>query len=387
MGANESFQVNETAEVVIIGGGVIGLMIARAVAQRGVRDVMLIERGSLGAEASHAAGGMLAPQAEADRADEFFELGCQSRDLYPALARQLFEETGTDIDLDTTGTLYLAFTDRDEQELEQRFEWQSRAGLSIVRADATEVRRWEPAIAANVRAALYFPKDIQVDNRRLLTALITANERLGVRLINDTNVESVGCEHSRITGVETSRGFVSTTQVVLAAGAWTSLIPTAAADQHMPQVRVEPVRGQMLCFQTSPRLARHVLYSPRGYLVPRLDGRVLAGSTTESAGFAKQVTASGVHAILSHALEISPVLASLEIAGTWAGLRPRAEDDLPVLGPCEIEGLFYATGHYRNGILLAPLTGQLIADAIVGNVISPLLSRFAPNRFDLVGTH
>jgi glycine oxidase len=381
----ETFQANETADVVIVGGGVIGLTIARALAQRGVADVMLIERGSLGAEASHAAGGMLAPQAEADRADELFVLACQSRDLYPALARQLLEETGTDIDLDTTGTLYLAFTDRDEKELGQRFEWQARAGLSIVKVDATEARRWEPAIAANVRAALHFPKDIQVDNRRLLTALITANERLGVRLINDTNVESVRTEHSRITGVETSRGFVSTPQVVLAAGAWTSLIPTAVADQRLPQVRVEPVRGQMLCFQTSPRLARHVLYSPRGYLVPRLDGRVLAGSTTEYAGFAKQVTASGVHGILSHALEISPVLAALEIAGSWAGLRPRAEDDLPVLGPCEVDGLFYATGHYRNGILLAPITGQLIADAIAGNVISPLLSRFAPNRFDLVG--
>jgi glycine oxidase len=155
--------------------------------------------------------------------------------------------------------------------------------------------------------------------------------------------------------------------------------------QHLPRVRVEPVRGQMLCFQTNPRLARHILYSPRGYLVPRLDGRILAGSTTEQAGYTKEVTADGAHEVLSHALEIAPAVASLEIVDSWAGLRPRADDDLPVLGPCEIEGLFYATGHYRNGILLAPLTGQLIAEAIIGNVTSPLLSRFAPNRFDLVG--
>ena len=230
----------------------------------------------------------------------------------------------------------------------------------------------EPSIAENVRAALQFPLDIQVENRRLLTALVKANEKLGVRLVTGTNVESVRIEHDRVRGVETSKGFVSTPRIVLASGAWTSLISLAeGAEQRLPRVRIEPVRGQMVCFQTSPRLARHVLYSPRGYLVPRLDGRVLAGSTSEHAGFAKEVTASGIHTIRSHASEIAPALAALEMASTWAGLRPRAEDDLPVLGPCEIEGLFYATGHYRNGILLAPITGELIAEAIVGNVVSP----------------
>lgn len=381
---NEIFQPNETADVVIIGGGVIGLIIARALVQRGVSDVMLLERGSLGSEASYAAGGILAPQAEADLADDFFELACQSRDLYPALASELLAETGTDIELDPTGTLYLAFTDRDEKEIERRFEWQARAGLLVDKLSAADARRLEPAIAENVRGALWFSDDIQVDNRRLLSALIAANQKLGVRLFTGTKVESVRTEHNRISGVETAKRFVSTSRVVMAAGAWTSLISTNSG-QQLPRVRVEPVRGQMLCFQTNPRLARHILYSPRGYLVPRLDGRILAGSTTEQAGYAKEVTADGVNEVRSHALEIAPVLASLEIAGSWAGLRPHAEDDLPVLGPCELEGLFYATGHYRNGILLAPITGQLIAEAIIGNVTSPLLSRFAPNRFDLVG--
>ncbi|MDQ2856381.1 MAG: glycine oxidase ThiO, partial [Acidobacteriota bacterium] len=339
---------------------------------------------SLGSEASYAAGGILAPQAEADRVDDFFKLACQSRDLYPALASELLAETGTDIELDRAGTLYLAFTESDLREIERRFEWQARAGLLVDRLSATEARRLDPSIAANVRAALLFSNDIQVDNRRLLSALIAANRKLGVRLITDTNVDSVRTESNRIGGVETSKGFVSTSRVVMAAGAWTSLISTNSG-QHLPRIQVEPVRGQMLCFQTNPRLARHILYSPRGYLVPRLDGRILAGSTTEHAGYAKEVTAGGVQEILSHAFEIAPALGSLEISGKWAGLRPRAEDDLPVLGPCEIEGLFYATGHYRNGILLAPVTGLLIAEAIGNNVISPLLSRFAPDRFDLVG--
>jgi glycine oxidase len=388
MTIHETIRARDTADVVIIGGGVIGLTIARALALRGVKEVMLVERGSLGAEASYAAGGILGPQAEANSANEFFELARKSRDLYPALATTLLQETGTDIELDTTGTLYFAFTEHDEDEMARRYEWQARAGLAVVKVSAADARQLEPSVAEKVRAALQFPDDIQVDNRRLLTALIEANEKRGVRLVTGTNVESVRIEHDRVTGVETSQGFVSTPRVVLAGGAWTNLISTAdAGNRRLPQVQIEPVRGQMVCFQTKPRLARHVLYSPRGYLVPRLDGRVLAGSTSDHAGFAKQVTASGLHTILTHALEIAPLLGALPVVDSWAGLRPRAEDDLPVLGPCGIAGLFYATGHYRNGILLAPVTGELIAEAIVGNVISPLLSRFSPDRFALVGVN
>jgi len=213
--------------------------------------------------------------------------------------------------------------------------------------------------------------------------LIAANQKLGVRLMTATKVESVAVAGERVTGVITSPGPISAPKVVLAAGAWTSQFSSANAS--LPQVKVEPVRGQMVCLQTSPRAARHILYSPRGYLVPRSDGRLIAGSTTEHTGFHKQVTAGGMVEILNHALEIAPGLSSAPISDTWAGLRPRSEDNLPVLGPCEIDGLFYATGHYRNGILLAPITGQLLADAIVDKVVSPLLSRFTPHRFDLVG--
>jgi len=164
----------------------------------------------------------------------------------------------------------------------------------------------------------------------------------------------------------------------VAAGTWSSAI------QLGPAPRIEPVRGQMICLDAKPQLTRHVLYSPRGYLVPRRDGRLLAGSTSEHAGFSKQVTAGGISHILANANEISPAIASLPILDTWAGLRPRAADGLPVLGPCdEINGLFYATGHYRNGILLAPVTGELIAEAVVTGLVSPLLAAFSPNRFNL----
>jgi len=387
-------ELPRSAGIVIVGGGVIGLAVARALVLRGLSDVLLIERSRLGAESSSAAAGMLAPQAEADRADDFFHLACQSRDMYPAFAAALLEETGIDIELDTTGTLYLAFTDDDARELEKRYEWQSQAGLVLEILRVEEARRIEPAISENVCAALKFPFDGQVENRRLISALAASTEKLGVRLATGTTVTSLRTDHRGVAGVETSRGFVSTETVVIAGGAWTSMLELkgrsgkTSSDKTLPNLCIEPVRGQMLCFEANPQIARHVVYTPRGYIVPRRDGRLLAGSTTEHAGFDKRVTAEGVSSLLSAALEISPQIGALHLAASWAGLRPRAADGLPVLGPyAEIDGLFYATGHYRNGILLAPITGELIAGAIVDQVPSTSLGSFSPDRFDLVSVN
>jgi glycine oxidase len=375
---NHSNEIPRSAEVVVIGGGVIGLTVARALAQRGVRDVHLIERSSLAGEASFAAGGMLAPQAEANGRDDFFELACRSRSLYPNFAAALREETGIDVELDTTGTLYLAFTGRDLTEIQQRYEWQSRAGLVVEKLTSSAARELEPCVAESVLGALRFPQDIQVENRRLLNALVNSVDKPGVKITTGAGVESMVVERGRLTGVQTSRGFVSCRTVIIAAGTWSSAI------EHSRTPRIEPVRGQMICFDAKPQLTRHVIFSPRGYLVPRRDGRLLAGSTSENAGFAKQVTAGGISAILANAQEISPAVSRLSIVDTWSGLRPRAADGLPVLGPCvEIDGLFYATGHYRNGILLAPVTGELIAEAVVAGHVSSLLAAFSPNRFDL----
>jgi glycine oxidase len=375
---NGSNEMPRSAEVVIAGGGVIGLTIARALAQRGVREVVLIERSSLGGEASFAAGGILAPQAEADRADEFFELACRSRDLYAEFAAALREETAIDVEFDTTGTLYVALTNGDLKEIEKRYEWQSNAGLAVEKLAPREARELEPCISEALRGALHFPRDIQVENRRLLNALVNSVTNLGVNIVTETNVESLTIEHGHVKGVRTSRGTVTCEKVIVAAGTWSSGI------DHSHTPKIEPVRGQMICFDAKPQLTRHVIYSPRGYLVPRRDGRLLAGSTSENAGFTKQVTAGGINTILANAHEISPRVSNLPIVDTWAGLRPRAADGLPVLGPCdEIDGLFYATGHYRNGILLAPVTGELIAEAVVAGHVSPSLAAFSPNRFNL----
>ncbi|MCA1566845.1 MAG: glycine oxidase ThiO [Acidobacteria bacterium] len=389
-------ELPERAEAVVIGGGVIGLAVARELA-RGGAEVVLIERGEAGAESSWAAAGMLAPQVEADRADEFFKLAAASRDAYPAFARELEEESGVDIELDRTGTLYLAFTEADEEECERRLLWQTRAGLRVERLTAVEVRALEPRVSARVRSALRFPLDGQVENRRLTSALAKACGRRGVRVITQTEVSTVKVEDGRAVGVETSRGMMRASSFVVACGAWSSMLrlDTAAAheisathggDAQETRPRIEPVRGQMLCFAPAAAqspLVRHVVYSPRGYLVPRRDGRLLAGTTTEHAGFDKSVTDTGREAITMQAREIAPAVDALVVSEAWAGLRPRGADDWPVLGAlADVPNLFYATGHYRNGILLAPLTGALVAGMILRQgMTSPLLEAFTPERF------
>lgn len=376
----------------MLGGGVAGLAVARELALRDVR-VTLVERGSCGAEASWAAAGMLAPQIEADRADDFFSFACESRDAYPAFADALREETGLDIELDCTGTLYLAFTDEDERECARRYEWQQRAGLIVERLTAADVRALEPHVSTRALSALRFPRSWQVENRRLCDALARAARAAGVRVLEQTEVRATNLNDDRFSSVETARGRLSASACVIACGAWSSLLPFAeeggrvqtrsqqTSQRTMPSV--EPVRGQMLCYQMSPDdpLLRHVVYSANGYVVPRRDGRLLAGTTSESAGFDKSVTDEGREAIRRRASEIVPGVEHLPQTDEWAGLRPRSSDSLPLIGASvEIENLFYATGHFRNGILLAPLTGTLLADLITTGETPAQLSPFAPAR-------
>ena len=370
------------ADALVVGGGVVGLALARALAARGAR-VVLVERGATGAEASWAAGGMLAPQAEADAADPFFKLACESRDAYPAFAAELLAETGVDIELDRTGTLYLAFDEAEEAEIARRYEWQKGAGLSVEFLTGAEARALEPELAPRVRAALRFPLDGQVENRRLVAALRRAAEARGVRVLEHTEAKAVRVAGERARGVETARGFIGADAVVVACGAWSSLLPVefAPARAHDEEImpRVEPVRGQMLCFDARPALVRHVVYGPRGYLVPRRDGRLLVGTTSEHAGFKKAVTAAGLHAITAQALEIAPAVGALPLLDAWSGLRPHGASDWPLVGASpEIANLFFATGHYRNGILLAPRTADLLAELIITHNVPRALAPFAP---------
>ncbi|MFN0084843.1 MAG: glycine oxidase ThiO [Blastocatellia bacterium] len=376
--------MDETAkqfDAAIIGGGVIGCSIAWRLAQGGMR-VVVIERGEAGKEASWAAGGILGPLAEADRADEFYHLAAASRAMYPGFARELREASGIDIEYRTEGTLHLALDEKDEAELEHRWSWQRDAGLNVKRLNRDCVWKLEPAMSPSLRWALKFPDDHQVDNRRLVKAVEIAAKRAGVTMMPLTEATELLSSGGEIRGVGTTRGEIQSRIVILAAGCWSTRIERASA------LRIEPVRGQMIAVEMPAGAISHVIYSCRAYLVPRHGGYVIAGSTTEHAGYDKRVTAGGIASIIERAVEIAPALAGMPIIETWAGLRPKIcselpRDEWPVLGRRgEADGLIYATGHYRNGILLTPITARAISDLALRGESEIDLRPFSPLRFD-----
>jgi glycine oxidase len=366
------------SEILIIGGGVIGLSLARELHKKGFRRITILERGEIGKESSYAAAGMLAPQTETDKDDDFFRLCAESNQIYPQFAAELFEETDVDIELDQSGTLYLAFTENDVKEIRHRFEWQTKAGLQVEHLSARETTQAEPFASPDVLESLFFPNDWQVENRKLLHALRKYCELFGIEIRENVEIKNLLIENKKIVGAETVKEKFSAETVVLATGAWTSFIKAGALD--LPKIK--PLRGQMISFFTAKRLFSKVIYSPRGYIVPRADGRVLAGATVEDAGFDKGITSEGIDFVRERALEIAPSLVNLDIQDKWAGLRPFAADGLPILGKfAEIENLFIASAHFRNGILLAPLTAKILAEKIAENSDSEYLRIFNPQRF------
>lgn len=366
-------------DVLIIGGGVIGLSIARHLNKKGVSRITIVEKALCGEEASWAAAGMLGPQAEADEGGKFFDLCCASRDLFPTLAEELLDETGIDIELDRTGTLYLAFTDEDEKILHERFKWQREAELPVEHLSATAALRLEPHLSASVRGALLFPNDWQVENRKLLGALRRYAEISGIRIVENCSIESLIVDDSRVSGAKTQTSVIVAEKTVLATGAWTSLIKLGA--DEMP-INVEPIRGQIIAFKASERLFRHVIYSRRGYIVPRMDNRILAGSTTEKAGFDRSPTAEAARDLHKMAIEIAPEISKLNVVDHWSGLRPFVADGLPAIGRIAgLDDLSIATAHYRNGILLAPVTAEIIVERLVGGRDPAALRTFGPDRF------
>jgi glycine oxidase len=370
-------QAGRTDVVVVVGGGVIGCAVARRAALGGLR-VVVVERARPGAEASSAAAGMLSPLAEASGPGPFLDLLLRARAEFPAFAARLHDETGTDVAYSGAGTLYLALREDDEAELRERLHWQSAAGLSVDELTAEEARRLEPAISPEVRWALRFPGDHQVDPRRLSLALWSAAAHAGATFRLGAEAVSVVRERDRVTGVELAGGErIAAGAVVVAGGSWAGRL--GGLPRALP---VEPVMGQLLALETVPPTFRHVVDSPRCYLVPRADGRLIVGATAEHVGYRKQVTPAGVMRLLSGALEVAPALADAPLAETWAGLRPGTPDGLPVLGADpEIPNLLYATGHYRNGILLAPITGEIVGGMLLAEEPAMDLAPFSIARF------
>ena len=347
--------------VAIVGGGVMGCATALALTGRGA-EVVLLERAVPGAEASSAAAGILGAQAELHGRQDEAALFLRAREGWPSWAAELREASGIDVGWRRSGVLRIARTDEERAQVTQEVAWQRERGMRAEVLEASRAREVEPQLTEDAVAAAHFPDDAQVDPPALLRALMAAialDRQATIR--SGTTVERLLVEGDRCVGVKLDDGELRADATVLAAGSWSSLVPGVPA--AVPAVR--PVRGQMVLLDERPPRLRTIVFGAGGYVVPRGDGRVLCGSTTEHVGFRREVTAGGVHAILASALACAPSLASAQLAGTWCNFRPHAEKGA-LVGASPLEGLFLATGHYRNGILLAKTTADAVTAAILG---------------------
>lgn len=369
---------HSTLEIAIIGAGVIGLSIAWRLAQRGAR-VTVFERGAAGQGASHAAAGMLAASAEVEPGEEpLFALNRASKALWPDFAAALEAASGLSVDLRREGTLIVALTADDRARLQHHVAFQRGLGLAPEWLNALEARRREPHLNPSLSGAVFSPDDHQVDNRKVAAALRIAAERAGVTLRERAGVERILLEGARATGVIVGGYTHRADCIVLAAGAW-----SRAIEGLSPPPPVRPVKGQMLALRMDARapLLNHVVWAPGAYLVPRRDGRLLVGATVEEKGFDPHLTAGAHLSLLQSAWRVLPGVEELPIDEAWVGFRPGSRDDAPILGAGPIAGLVYATGHYRNGILLTPVTAQAIAALILEGRTDPLIAPFAIDRF------
>jgi len=349
-------------DVAIVGGGVIGVSIAFELAAENLR-VVVLDRQQPGQEASWAAAGMLSPAPDSPRDIPLAPLGRESLRLYPQFVAAIEEESGQSASYARDGAIEILLAphgeiDRDQKVAEYRLLDLAAEPISIAAA-----REREASFTPDARAAVWLPQEATVEPRLLMAALLCAAQNRGVAIRSGSPVTGLICERNRCLAVIAGGEKIAAAHIVIAAGCFSGDIADGVG--HLARLLpTRPVRGQMLALRHDRFRLSRVLRSEHGYLVPRRDGRIVAGSTKEEAGFEKRVTAAGIRKVLDAAIELCPPLADAEVVETWSGLRPGTPDDLPILGPTDIEGLLIATGHYRNGILLMPITAKLISDWI-----------------------
>jgi glycine oxidase len=365
-------------DVAVVGGGIIGLACAWYAARRGM-SVVVLERDGIGAGASRVAAGMLAPVTEADFGeDALLELNLAAAETWPRFADEVAAASGLSSGYREAGALVVA-TDRDDaEELRRLAELHAALGLPSRWLAPRDCRALEPGLSPRIRGAIHAPRDHQADPAATVAALAAACRSAGVELLERVEVAGLVRSGGAVTGVRTATAEVSAGTVVVAAGAWASALASDA-----PPIR--PVKGQIATLRaTDPATApTHVVRTPRCYMLTREDGRVVLGATVEEQGFDLTTTADGVFRLLEAAREVLPDVGELEWTAVRAGLRPGTPDNLPVVGRGTADGLVWATGHYRNGVLLAPLTGQMVAELLADGVDPP--PAIAPDRFHRVG--
>jgi glycine oxidase len=362
--------------VIVVGGGIMGSACAWQLAQAGVRAIVL-EKSVPGAEASSAAAGILGAQIEAHTPGPMAELCHASLQTYPAFVRALREQTQIDVEFRSGGVLFVAFEARQVALRARAAAWQKRRGRGVSRLAPSALRRLEPELSAKLSGGVHFSDDARIDPRALFRALHVAALRAGVEFQSGAYVREVVATNGVVRGVRLDDAReLRAEHVVVAAGSWTTLLgglPLAGG-------AVTPARGQIVELQSPAPALAHVVFGPRCYLVPRDDGRTLIGSTLEFVGYRREVTARAVRDLLDAAIELVPALAGATLGGAWSNFRPYTKSELPLLGPTRTRGLILATGHYRNGILLAPITAAAVCALITGRKPPLDLEPFSPLR-------
>lgn len=365
--------------VVIVGGGAIGLAIGWMLARAEI-PVTLFERDRAGRGTSWLAAGMLAPDAEIGFEERaLYRLSRESLRRWPHFAAELEAASGQSVDYRDEGTLVVA-DDRDAAEALQRlYRFQKDEGLAVEWLTGDEAREREPFLAPRLSAAVFAPSDHQVDNRRLLEALRTAFRKAGGRLHEHTPIRAITPDEEAPAVVTEDGDRVEAAQVVLAAGVWSRQIEGLPPEARPP---VRPVKGQMIELQMElPFDLQHVVRGPEAYLAPKSSGRLLVGATNEEMGFDTRVTAGGLYDLLEGAWDVVPGIYDLAVRDTWAGLRPASRDHAPIVGHAPVPGVVYATGHYRHGILLTPITAHEVARLVRSGETSSWIEPFSPQRF------
>jgi glycine oxidase len=367
-------------DVAIAGGGVIGGAIALELSRAGMR-VGLFDRQQPGQEASWASAGILSPAPESPGMIAMVPLGKVSLSLYPEFVTRIEEISGKSTGFRPKGTLEAFFSNDAKEKLSTIIALHHGLGLRAEPLRAEDARELEPALSEDVEAAVLRPDECSVDNRALTSAVLDAAQRSGAEIFSGNGARAIWREGHRCAGLILQNEKVEAKWTIVAAGSFSAAIEGVA--NYAP---VRPAKGQMASLRIDDLEIQRVLWSENIYLVPRNDGRILAGATVEHVGFDKRTTAGGIQKILSAAIELVPGLANARIEETWAGLRPDSPDHLPILGPTDVDGLLMATGHFRSGILLTPITARLIREWITEERVSVDWERFSPLRFQSAAT-
>jgi glycine oxidase len=362
-------------DVAIAGGGVIGGAIALELAREGLH-VAVFDRQKPGQEASWASAGIISPAPENPGMIATVELAKRSAALYPGFVAQVEELSGQSTGYRRKGTLEALFSRDAKEELSTIIALHHGLGLKAEPLRAEDARELEPALSDEMEAAVLRPDEASIDNRLLTAAIFEAAQRSGAMIFPASRVQGIWRDGARCRGLLLENEKVEAQWTVIAAGCFSATLEGLSA--YAP---VMPAKGQMIALRADNLEIEHVLWSENVYLVPRNDGRILAGATVEYVGFDKRVTAGGIEKVLAGTIELAPGLKDARIEETWAGLRPDSADHLPILGPTDLEGLVMATGHFRSGILLTPVTARLIREWITEQKVSTDWDRFTPLRF------